>query len=139
MTFQSIATREIWIAETGAPVTVSVGAPRPDKRGDWVCPYRITGLASPVSDAAIGVDGVQALILAFEGIRRTLEAYPAEFSWVGEEGDHGFPRTVLTVFGREFAARIGGVMDEEIAREVDALKQRALAKDAAAGTPRGVQ
>ncbi|MEG8177234.1 hypothetical protein GZH49_01650 [Nocardia terpenica] len=56
-----IATRELISGETGGPVVVDIGAPRPHPAG-WVCPYRITGIESePITRGVPGVDSMQAL------------------------------------------------------------------------------
>lgn len=103
--FNVIATRELRTVSTGAPVTVSIGAPQPGTNDDWWCPYLITGLTKRVSDSGVGVDAMQALILAIEGIRRAIESDSEKFSWEGEDGDHGFPRMVTAALGRSFASR----------------------------------
>ena len=60
-----------------ARVRVEIGRPvrSDDAGGDWACPVRVTGLTGLpgiVELAALGVDGVQALLLALELARVTL-------------------------------------------------------------------
>jgi len=42
-------------------VTVKIGRPVPHPKGDWECPYLISGLPNPISIRVAGVDAVQAL------------------------------------------------------------------------------
>lgn len=84
-----IAVRELRTAEQRV-VTVSLRLPSPHPEGDWECGYSITGLEPGCVDSAKGVDSIQALIMALEGIRVFLESSGAEFSWEGGEGEAGF-------------------------------------------------
>jgi len=111
--------------EAGSPrkiVVVTLARPRKATNGDWVCPYQIRGLATGRIQYAHGVDAVQALLLAFEGIRTQLSRTKKRLSWEGgEPGDTGFTRFVPTFFGLEFSKRL----DQMIAREVDRFARKA--------------
>ena len=119
-----VAERQLQIVGTGNIVTVLLRSPRPHPEGDWECSFTISGLATPVSDSAYGVDAMQALMLALEGIRLALEAAPETFSWEGEEGDAGFPRFIPKFFGPEFSAHVGRLLDTELLRFSEQLEQR---------------
>lgn len=106
-------------------LTVALGKPRRVKGGDWECPFRITGLGARDVQCGYGVDAIQALTTALEGIRVTLEQSGQRLSWVGgEPGDPGFERLVTTSFGPEFSRRLNRTIDREIARFVRALERR---------------
>ncbi|MGH7267313.1 MAG: DUF6968 family protein [Candidatus Rokuibacteriota bacterium] len=74
-------------------VLVRVGMPRRSGR-DWVVPFQLRGLAPSRIRYSYGVDALQALMLAFEGIRVTLETRGKALTWLGEPGESGFYRFV---------------------------------------------
>src|SRR5216684_667525 len=62
-------------------VTVELGTPAqdPDDRSrDWGCPFRITGFGEPIVHTIVGVDAMQALILALHLLPTELEALARE-------------------------------------------------------------
>jgi hypothetical protein len=65
---------------------------------------------------AFGEDSFQALIMALEGIRMVLENQDLDWSWIIEEGDHGFPRFVPQGFGLGFNRKIDDLIDKEISK-----------------------
>lgn len=121
-----IAKRELYGKDESNVISVVLYAPRPDPQGDWECSFEISGLVHPISDSTYGIDGMQALIQALEGIRITLESAPEPLSWAGERGDAGFPRFVPTFFGPEFSQHLGRVLDEEITRYAEKLENRGI-------------
>jgi hypothetical protein len=113
-----IATTELHEREPSRKrIVVSLGKPRRVGEGDWVCPYRIRGLGANGAQEAHGFDAVQALVLAIESVRITLERSRRHFSCLGgEQGDTGFPRYVPTAFGPAFAKRLSRLIDREVER-----------------------
>lgn len=113
-----VAVRELReIGSRQKVVTVRLGKPRKVRGGDWACPYQISGLGRAKVHYAYGVDALQALILAIEGIRTALEKTGRRLSWVGgEPGDTGFPRFVPTFFGLDFSKRLNKFLDQEVRR-----------------------
>lgn len=87
-----------FIPNVGPPrrVTIRIGRPRRDRKhvnGDWVCPFDITGISDPYKRWAFGIDGVQALSLAFhiipaELVRLATNAGGGQFRFLG--GDELF-------------------------------------------------
>jgi hypothetical protein len=104
-------------------VTVSLGKPRRMKRGeDWECPFRISGSAVQYG---YGVDAIQALTTALEGIRVTLERSGKRLSWVGgNPGDPGFERPVPSALGVDFSRRLNRIIDREVAQFVRVQERR---------------
>jgi hypothetical protein len=47
-------------------------APCPDHQ-DWYCPFTISGAGDTRTSSAVGVDSIQAILLAFSALRATLE------------------------------------------------------------------
>jgi hypothetical protein len=96
-------------------VTVRLGKPRKDPRGDWICPYQVNGLGRNGVQEAHGVDALQALQLALEGIRTALDRSGKSLSWTGgEPGDTGFTRSVPAFFGLDFSRRLEQLIDHEV-------------------------
>lgn len=63
------------------------------------------------------MDALQALQLALEAIRTTLERNGKVLSWSGgEPGDTGFTRSVPTFYGLDFARRLERLIDHEVER-----------------------
>src|SRR5258706_7320787 len=89
-------------------VTVSLGKPRRMKSGqDWECPFRIAGLGARGIQYGYGVDALQALTTALEGIRVTLERSGKRMSWIGGyPGDPGFERPIPSVLGLAVSRRL---------------------------------
>lgn len=75
---------------------------------------------------AFGVDAIQALIMALEGIRHDLSVANPACRWIGgEKGDFGFPRHVTTAFGFAIARRIDRLIDRELLQYSKILARRA--------------
>ena len=103
--------------------TVTLGVPRREGR-DWACSFRISGLGERVVDDAYGVDAIQAVQVALDGIRAALEGTGQTFSWLGLRGETGFPRFVPHSLGLEFAERINRFMDRETNRFVRSAERK---------------
>lgn len=98
--------------------TVTLGKPRRGKDADWECPFHITGYGI---HRGYGVDAIQALTTALEGIRVILEQSEQQFTWLG--GDYiGFDRHVTSSLGRKFNTRLNRIIDLEIRHFVNSLK-----------------
>jgi hypothetical protein len=96
-------------------IEASVGEPVEVTRGEWRCAYRIADAGRESVQYAHGVDSIQALILALEGIRVGIAAIGGEFSWEGgEPGDPGFPRFVPQFYGPAFARKLEAIIDSEV-------------------------
>ena len=64
-----------------------------------------------------GLDSIQALLMAMDGIRTRLEQSGKSLTWEGgDSGDTGFARFVPTAFGLTFAKRINLMIDKEVLR-----------------------
>lgn len=73
----------------------------------------------------VGIDQMQSLLLAFEGILTILRDSGIEWRWIyGEAGDIGIPRYVPGGFGRKFAAKLEAMIDSEIDKLGKAAKRR---------------
>ncbi len=111
-----IGKRDVYLAgNTQKRLTLLLGKPRKVKDDEWVCFFRIKGLGKSPLKRAYGFDMLQALLLAIEGLRVTLENHDQEFTWAGgEAGDFGIPRFVPLFFGKEFSDRLNSLIDREV-------------------------
>ena len=95
-------------------ITVAIGAPRRVQADHWLCPYFIEGIVESGLHYAIGVDALQALVLAVAGIRWDLGNTGRNFIWFG--GDHGIPHQVPTGLGKTFQQRVERAIERESKR-----------------------
>src|SRR5262245_36978793 len=76
-------------------LVVTMGKPRKVAAHDWRCPFRITGSGVPRLEFGRGVDALQALTDALEGIRVRLGEIGKPLAWSGVLPDHtGFQRMI---------------------------------------------
>lgn len=75
---------------------VTLGRPRRVKGNqDWECPFRIKGSGVTRLEFGYGVDALQALTTALEGIRAVLDEIGKPLAWSGVLPDHtGFQRMI---------------------------------------------
>jgi hypothetical protein len=105
-------------------LVVTLGKPRRMKRQpDWECPFRIKGRGLAVFEFGYGVDALQALTSALEGIRVTLDEIGKPLAWSGVLPDHtGFQRMIPLL--PSISPRLERLVDREIARYVLQLERR---------------
>ena len=102
----------------GRKIVVSIGLPRPDplKRGEWECPFLIEGVGKSEVQKAFGVDSLQTLIIAIQGIRVRLEQTGRNLFWLDPEIGPDFPLNVPTVWGKQLVERIRLAIERETVR-----------------------
>jgi hypothetical protein len=111
------------VGKNSSNITIYLGVPSKVKANEWKCPFLLDGFEKPRIQFGRGVDGLQALLVAIEGIRVTLERSGKHFSWLGgEDGDLGLPQFIPTVFGAEFSNKMGQLVEKEMSKFV--LKAR---------------
>jgi hypothetical protein len=113
-------------------LTVSLGKPRRTPgTPDWECPFRVKGLGIGRLGYGYGVDAIQALVGALDGIRVAIEETRQSVSWFEMPADLFFPRA--RPFWGDVAAtrRIERLVDREIRREVKRLEERDKKRSAA--------
>jgi len=105
-------------------VTVSIGAPRRHPKGNWECPFLIEGLGKAKIQGAAGADGLQALLLAVEGARVTLDKIGTGYTWLETDPDKagtGIPRYIPMHMGPRFEARINLAIERESKRHYQTM------------------
>ena len=131
-----LAERRLGDEASGKVVRVSLGAPRPGTRGaDWECPFRIGGAGISRLGYGYGIDSMQALTDAVEGIRVRLDESGLALGWwfgPGRDdiwsGETGFARSIPIGFGAAFKTRLERLVDRELRGYVQRLKARAARK-----------
>jgi hypothetical protein len=117
---QLVASRKL-VGPSGAQMLVSIGAPEQASVDDWTCRFSL----GEQTHQAHGIDALQALIMAIEGLRTHLSRAQEPWTWAGgEPGDHGIPRHIPTAFGLQFADSVGKLLDEQIAQFAENAKRR---------------
>jgi hypothetical protein len=115
-------------------LTVSLGMPRQmTDHPDWECPFRLRGLGVNQVQLGCGVDALQAVSNALQGIRYCLDQlgtplswHPAtsgnrqEMAWAAETGFHRF----LPIGFGAFSRRLERLVDREEAALYRRLKRR---------------
>jgi uncharacterized protein DUF6968 len=89
---EPIALREytLLVGSERREVVVQIGrpAPFPDTPDrDWYCPWVIQGLNTPVQHEAVGVDALQALLMALSGLRAELQSIGrgGKLTWLDDD------------------------------------------------------
>jgi hypothetical protein len=114
-----IARRELTEIGSIRKVIVSIGTPRRHPKCDWECWFSLEGLGKPHLQSVGGVDPLQALLLAVEGVRVTLDKTGRRFAWLEDDPDKagsGIPRYVPTHYGPLAEARINVAIEREAKR-----------------------
>jgi hypothetical protein len=102
-------------AEDGRLATVRIGAPAFVAGQEWQCPIELEFDGVMNEKTSHGEDAIQALILAIELVRVEIKKTGILFTWIGEKGDAGFPRSVPSYFGLAFQ----NLIEEQIERELN--------------------
>jgi hypothetical protein len=107
------------IGGTLREISVSFEEPRQRPGGHWECRFCIKGLGKPLTRSAGGEDSLQALLLAVEGSRITLDKTGHRFTWLESDPDKagsGIPRFIPTHQGPRFEARVNLAIERESKR-----------------------
>jgi hypothetical protein len=110
------------LAEQGVArrkIVVSIGLPRPDplsKHGDWECAFLIQGVGRSKVQKTFGVDSLQALMIAIEGVRVGLEQTGRRFFWLDPEIGTDIPLSVPTIWGKQLVERVRLAIERETVR-----------------------
>jgi len=111
------------IADKTREVVVSLMAPRHRSDGEWECAFRIDGREEPIVRSSIGVDSLQSLMTAIQGIRMTLEATGGRFGRYRPGDGAGINQQIPMWFGARAEARVNRAVEREMARRLkDRLK-----------------
>ena len=121
---------QMWIAERtliasgNEVVQARVSWPRRIAELEWQTDFEVSGPGG-FSASAIGVDGLQSLQNALEGLRVTIRRRLGPVRWDdgGCAGD-GILRVIPGFFGPEFEARMSGLLDRELERHGQAGQDR---------------
>ena len=130
-----LAERELAEQVSGKVVRVSLGAPRPRADGDFECPFRIHGAGMSRVEFGYGIDSMQALSDALQGIRVRLDESSLALGWKFGPGrqdiwhdETGFARSIPIVLGAALSRRLERLFFREIRLETQRLERRAKRK-----------
>jgi hypothetical protein len=119
------------VGEPDREVVLTIGKPRPDPdpTGDWMCSVLIEGIPKARWRRIHGIDALQALQLATEYARRTLDASGLVLTWLDgtEPGDVGIPLSAPVGWGLALQLRLERYLEREerrVARAVIAKARR---------------
>lgn len=106
-------------------LVVSLGIPRPTPgHDDWGCPFRLKGLGIDRVEYAYGIDSLQALTNALQGIRYVLDRLERPVTLDGASPpETAFARFIPIGLGT-LTGRLEKMVDREIVRSVKVLKRR---------------
>jgi hypothetical protein len=110
------------------PIVVKLGFPSPSENGhEWACKYHLAGLRNSRVHAAYGVDGLQALTIAADAIRKRLDRLSNVTSET-EPYEFVFPQFVPMSYGLEFHRHLCEVLRKEIEKKERQLSRKRLAR-----------
>lgn len=107
-------------------VTVTLARPRrPKGSQDWECPFRIAGAGIRVFEYGHGIDAIQAIATALQGIRHFLDKSGKSFAWEGTRmDDGGFQRSIPWFGDSRLTRRLERLVDAELKRNVAGFRRR---------------
>jgi hypothetical protein len=114
-----VARRDLNEIGSNRRVVVSIGTPRRHPKGYWESWFSLEGLGKPDVHRVGGEDALQALLIAVEGARVTLDKTGRRFSWLESDPDKagsGIPRYVPMHLGPLAEARINIAIERESKR-----------------------
>jgi hypothetical protein len=120
-----IASREFKNEKTGRRIVADVYAPRQVSDQEWACRYVIRGLPGRRQHDAHGIDSLQALSQAMQGIRYYLERSGLPISFLGQLGDFGIYRAVAG-WDTAMTRRLERLVEREFTKLVRAKWRRVV-------------
>lgn len=121
------ATRELLDpTDPTVKVEVQLGYPEMRTADEWACPFRVVGLGAEIYEYGIGVDSLQAIMMAIEGIAVFLRDSKRSLSWIGMPGETGIRRQIPMMMGAEFANEIEAHIDAKIESFVKEKQEKIL-------------
>ena len=113
-----VATR-VFRTGDGRTVTVSIFEAVQTRPAEWASAFRISGLAQEVNESGRGIDSLQTLMMAIEGVRFYIERSGERLTWEDQEhGYLGLPRSIPDTFGVEVERRLVKMVNDEVTRLV---------------------
>jgi hypothetical protein len=98
-------------------ITIRLGCPRQTAPEEWFCPFYFARIVKPSRGGAYGIDPFQALLIALEGIRCTLDRSGRQYAWNDwEKGNTGFYRFVPHQLNGRFTTRYECLVDQAFER-----------------------
>lgn len=105
-------------------VLIEIYEPVEVNQMEWRCDFSVHGMSTSGPQMAFGIDSIQAILSAIDGIRLYLSGANESVSWLGQNSEIGLPRSIPTSLGFEFYQKLCGIIDDEVERQVEALRTR---------------
>jgi hypothetical protein len=119
---------EYFVGLQKKPIVVKLGFPGPSEKGpEWACKYHLAGLRDSRVEVAYGIDGLQALTIAADAVRKRLDCLKNVTSET-EPYEFVFPQFVPTSYGLEFYRHLCEVLRKEIEKKERQLSRKRLAR-----------
>jgi len=126
-------TEENWLArrtlideaDPSIKVEVLLGFPEQRTPDEWACAFRIVGLGAEISEYGIGMDALQALMMAHEGVATALRASKRKLCWMSIPGETCIRRQIPVYINADFANEIEAHIDAKLEAFIEA-KQKQL-------------
>ncbi len=109
-------------ATPGIELEVKLGFPEPSEGGDWRCAFRVKGLNRGKTDYAGGIDALQALVNALDGIATKLRESGRALTWIDIAGETGIRRQVPIFLGVDLADEIESHIEAKIESSIRSNK-----------------
>ncbi len=93
---------------------VQLGFPEPWENDLWLCAFRVKGLKRGKIEYGGGIDALQALMNALQGIATQLRESGRALTWIDMAGETGIRRQVPICIGPEFANEIEKHIDKKM-------------------------
>lgn len=118
-----IASREFVNEKNGKRIVAEIFTPRQVGALEWACRYVIRGLRGRHDRVAYGIDSLQALFQAMQGVRYYLQRSEQRISFLGRVGDLGIHRA-LAGFDVTSTRYLERVVEREMKMLVRARKKK---------------
>ena len=99
-----------------------LGLPEPTKGGDFRCAFRVKGLDRGKTVYAGGIDALQALVNALDGLATKLRESGRALMWIDIAGETGIRRQVPIFLGVDLANEIESHIEATIEAVIQSKK-----------------
>jgi hypothetical protein len=118
------------VGEPDREVVITIGKPRPEPDPSvWMCTFLVEGIPGARRRIARGADSLQALQVAIQAAKATINAAGVVCTWGSDEpGDIGIPRPIPSFDGSGFAQKVERYIDRELKKLIRTAKGRREAR-----------
>lgn len=107
---------------------VCIGLPEQISESEWRCSFEIKGKRGIKLKYAYGLDAIQSLIVAFQGIRNAINKLPKVVTWEGNPVEMAFPLFVPCYGEVKFTRKIENLIDKQLKLNLMKAKRKSVEK-----------